>query len=127
MRPSLPRLSDARAPPTQSTSSSAGPLGFRRAVEVDTGLAAGRACDGDLPLGVLIDAVADLLDVDLVALRADLTPRLRRLIAATPSRAATACAERSRFVRLPFQAAFAVNNPRTEETLQWQQQARHGS
>ncbi len=39
--------------------------GFGRAAEVDTGLAAVvGACDGDLPLGVLIDAVADLLDVD---------------------------------------------------------------
>lgn len=56
--------------------------GFGRAVEVDTGLAAvAGACDGDLPLGVLIDAVADLLDADPAALRADLTPRLRTLIA----------------------------------------------
>ncbi|MFT4296546.1 MAG: methyltransferase [Micropruina sp.] len=56
--------------------------GFGRAVEVDTGLAAvAGACDGDLPLGVLIDAVADLLDADAAALRADLLPRLRPLIA----------------------------------------------
>ncbi len=56
--------------------------GFGRAIEVDTGLAAvAGACDGDLPLGVLIDAVADLLDADPAALRADLTPRLRTLIA----------------------------------------------
>lgn len=56
--------------------------GFGRAVEVDTGLAAVvGACDGDLPLGVLIDAVADLLDADPAALRADLLSRLRPLIA----------------------------------------------
>lgn len=56
--------------------------GFGRAVEVDTGLAAvAGACDGDLPLGVLIDAVADLLEADPAALRADLLPRLRPLIA----------------------------------------------
>ncbi|MFT3971127.1 MAG: methyltransferase [Micropruina sp.] len=56
--------------------------GFGRAVEVDTaqGGVVG-ACDGDLPLGVLIDAVADLLDVNATALRADLLPRLRPLIA----------------------------------------------
>ena len=38
------------------------------------------ACDGDLPVGVLIGAVADLLDVDADALIPDLLPRLRRLI-----------------------------------------------
>ena len=56
--------------------------GFRRAVEADTALAAVLgACDGELPLGVVIDAVAGLLEVDPVALRADLFPRLRTLIA----------------------------------------------
>lgn len=56
--------------------------GFGRAVEVDTALAGvAGACDGELPLGVLIDAVADLLDADAAALRADLLPRLRPLIA----------------------------------------------
>jgi len=55
--------------------------GFERAVEVDTALAAvAGACDGDLPLGVLIDAVAGLLGVDSEALTADLLPRLRALI-----------------------------------------------
>ena len=55
--------------------------GFGRAAEVDTGLAAVvGACDGDLPVGVLIGAVADLLDVDADALIPDLLPRLRRLI-----------------------------------------------
>lgn len=56
--------------------------GFGRAVAVDTALAAvAGACDGDLPLGVLIDAVADLLDADAAVLRTDLVPRLRPLIA----------------------------------------------
>jgi methylase of polypeptide subunit release factors len=56
--------------------------GFGRAVEVDTALAGVvGACDGELPLGVLIEAVADLLDRDAADLRADLLPRLRPLIA----------------------------------------------
>jgi methylase of polypeptide subunit release factors len=55
--------------------------GFGRAVEVDTGLAAVvGACDGDLPLGVLIEAVAGLLGLDSDDLAVDLLPRLRRLI-----------------------------------------------
>lgn len=55
--------------------------GFGRAVEVDTALAAiVGACDGELPVGVLIDAVADVLDADPQALRTDLFPRLRTLI-----------------------------------------------
>ncbi|HMR21488.1 MAG TPA: methyltransferase [Micropruina sp.] len=55
--------------------------GFARSLEVDPGLAAlVGACDGDLPVGVLIDAIADLLDVDAAALRADLLPRVRELI-----------------------------------------------
>jgi len=54
--------------------------GFGRAVEVDTALAAVvGACDGDLPLGVLIAAVGGLLGVDPDALAADLLPRLRTL------------------------------------------------
>lgn len=56
--------------------------GLCRAVAVDTALAAiTGACDGDLPLGVLVDAVARLLDVDAATLRADLLPRVRSLIA----------------------------------------------
>ena len=55
--------------------------GFGRAAALDTAQAAvAGACDGDLALGVLIDAVADLLDADAAALRADLLPRLRPLI-----------------------------------------------
>lgn len=55
--------------------------GFARVVEVDPALAAlVGACDGDLPVGVLIDAIADLLEVDAHALRADLLPRVRELV-----------------------------------------------
>ncbi|WP_051215573.1 DUF7059 domain-containing protein [Granulicoccus phenolivorans] len=56
--------------------------GFCRAAELDTA-AAGvvGACDGDLTLGELSDAVAGLLDLDPGALRADLEPVLRTLIA----------------------------------------------
>jgi methylase of polypeptide subunit release factors len=54
--------------------------GFGRALTVDPGLAAlVGACDGDLPLGALIDAIAELLDVDARRLRADLFPRVREL------------------------------------------------
>jgi hypothetical protein len=54
--------------------------GFGRALGVDSGLAAlVGACDGDLPVGVLVDAIAQLLDVDAAALRADLLPRVREL------------------------------------------------
>ena len=55
--------------------------GFGRAVEADTALAAiVGACDGDLPLGVLVGAVAGLLDVDAEALRDEVVPPLRRLV-----------------------------------------------
>lgn len=55
--------------------------GFARVIEVDSALAAVvGACDGDLAVGVLIDAVAQLLEVDAVALRADLLPRVRDLV-----------------------------------------------
>lgn len=54
--------------------------GFGRAVEVDTGLAAVLgACDGDLPLGALIEAVAGLLDVDAAALAGEVVPKVRDL------------------------------------------------
>jgi hypothetical protein len=56
-------------------------FGFGRAVEADTALAAiVGACDGDLPLGVLVGAVAGLLDVDAAALRDEVIPPLRRLV-----------------------------------------------
>ncbi|WP_432558715.1 DUF7059 domain-containing protein [Granulicoccus sp. GXG6511] len=55
--------------------------GFRRAVEVDTALGGVLgACDGDLPLGAIVSAVAGLLDVDAEALVTDLLPRIRRLL-----------------------------------------------
>lgn len=56
--------------------------GFRRAVEVDTALGGVLgACDGDLPLGAIISAVAGLLDTDADELVADLLPRVRQLLA----------------------------------------------
>ena len=56
--------------------------GFRRAVEADTALAGVLgACDGDLPLGGILDALAGLLGVDAAVLRADVLPRFRTLVA----------------------------------------------
>lgn len=58
------------------------PTGLGRAVAVDTALAAViGACDGDLPLGVLVDAVARILEVDAPTLTADVLKRLRPLLA----------------------------------------------
>lgn len=55
--------------------------GFRRAVEADTALAGILgACDGELALGQILDAVAEILVVAAPALRADLLPRLRLLV-----------------------------------------------
>ncbi len=55
--------------------------GFGRAVGLDTGLAAlVGACDGDLSLGALCSAIAEVLDVDDAALRAELVPRIRALV-----------------------------------------------
>lgn len=52
--------------------------GLRRAIEVDTALGGVLgACDGELPLGRIVDAVAELLGDDPAALRARLAPRLR--------------------------------------------------
>nr|WP_206693942.1 methyltransferase [Microbacterium lacticum] len=54
--------------------------GFARTLEVDPALAAlVGASDGELPVGVLVDAIADLLEVEAAALRADLLPRVREL------------------------------------------------
>lgn len=54
--------------------------GFGRALGVDPGLAAlVGVCDGDLSVGVLVAAIAELLEVDAAALRADLIPRVREL------------------------------------------------
>lgn len=55
--------------------------GFGRVLDVDPALAAlVGASDGDLPVGVLVAAIADLLEVDAAALRADLLPRVRELL-----------------------------------------------
>lgn len=55
--------------------------GFARTVEAGTALAAVvGACDGSLPLGVICDAVAELLEADAAALRAELLPQLRELV-----------------------------------------------
>jgi methylase of polypeptide subunit release factors len=55
--------------------------GFRRAVEVDTALAGVLgACDGELPLGAIVSAVAGLLEVEAEALVIELLPRVRSLL-----------------------------------------------
>jgi methylase of polypeptide subunit release factors len=55
--------------------------GFARTIEVDPALAAlVGACDGDLAVGPLLGAIAELLEVDAAALRDDLLPRVRELI-----------------------------------------------
>ncbi len=55
--------------------------GLARAMEVDTALGGVLgACDGSLPLGVIVEAVASLLDEDPVRLLEDLLPRLRTAI-----------------------------------------------
>ena len=54
--------------------------GFRRAVEVDTALAGVLgACDGELRLDQVIAAVASIVDVDPLALGAEIVPRVRQL------------------------------------------------
>ncbi len=56
--------------------------GFQRELRADPGLAAiVGACDGDLPLGVIVAAVADLLEVDADAFRAAMLPAARELLA----------------------------------------------
>lgn len=56
--------------------------GFRRAIEVDTALGGVLgACDGELPLGAIVNAVAGLLDIAPDTLVGDLMPRLRQLLA----------------------------------------------
>lgn len=55
--------------------------GFGRSVQADPALAGFLgACDGELPAGVLIDAIAQLLDADAARLRAALLPTLRELL-----------------------------------------------
>lgn len=56
-------------------------FGLGRAVEAGTALAAVvGACDGELPAGVLVGAVAGLLDADPQALRDEVLPQLRRVV-----------------------------------------------
>lgn len=55
--------------------------GFRRAIRADTALAATLgACDGDLTLGQILDAVALLSDVTPQTLRRQVLPRVRELV-----------------------------------------------
>jgi SAM-dependent methyltransferase len=57
-------------------------LGLRRSRRVDTMVAAVvGACDGELSLGQIIDAVAQLLAADSAALRAELLPVVAELVA----------------------------------------------
>lgn len=55
--------------------------GLKRAQQVDTALAGVLgACDGSLPLGIIIDVVAGLLDADAAEQRALLLPKIRQAI-----------------------------------------------
>ena len=55
--------------------------GFGRSVPLDTALAGlVGACDGDLAVGAIIGALAQLLDADETALTAELLPQLRGLL-----------------------------------------------
>jgi hypothetical protein len=55
--------------------------GFGRSLPLDTAQAAlVGACDGELPVGAIIDAIAQLLDAEAAALRAELLPRVRALL-----------------------------------------------
>ena len=55
--------------------------GLARTVDAGTALAAVvGACDGTLPVGAICDAVAQLLEADAVALRAEVLPQLRELV-----------------------------------------------
>lgn len=55
--------------------------GFGRTIEADAALAGlVGACDGDLSVGAIASALADLLEVDEGALRAQLLPEVRELV-----------------------------------------------
>ena len=55
--------------------------GFARSMPLDTGLAAlVGACDGELSVRAIIAAIAQLLEVDVAALSADLLPSIRELV-----------------------------------------------
>lgn len=56
--------------------------GLRRARQVDTVLAAvAGACDGELPVGVILDAVAQLLELDPAVTREQYLPELAAMVA----------------------------------------------
>ncbi len=56
--------------------------GFGRVVDAGTGLAAlVGSSDGELPLGVLVEAIADLMEVDRAELWDELAPAVRELVA----------------------------------------------
>jgi len=58
--------------------------GLQRAIEVDPGLGGVLgACDGDLNLGRIVWAVADLVEADPIDLQAKMMPELTRLISQT--------------------------------------------
>lgn len=55
--------------------------GFGRSVPLDTALAAFvGACDGELSVGAIVGALAQLLEADEAALRSDLLPSIRELL-----------------------------------------------
>jgi methylase of polypeptide subunit release factors len=55
--------------------------GFGRALQVDPALSGlVGACDGELTVGQISDAIAELFEVDAAELRADLLPRVRELV-----------------------------------------------
>ena len=55
--------------------------GFRRAHEMDTGLAGiVGACDGELSLRLIVDSVADILGADRTELTLEVVPRVRQLV-----------------------------------------------
>jgi len=55
--------------------------GLARSIGLDTGLAGlVGACDGELSLGAIIDAIAQLVEVDPRELRSELLPRVRDLL-----------------------------------------------
>ncbi|MFK4730023.1 methyltransferase [Agromyces mediolanus] len=68
--------------------------GFGRVVDAGTALAAFvGAADGELPTGILSDAIAELLEADAEALWTELSPTLRELVAGGLLRPADAAAD----------------------------------
>jgi len=68
-------------PDAQLAVAGAGQRGFRRARQADTVVAAlAGACDGELSIGPLLDAIAHLLDRDPSETRATYLPVVRELV-----------------------------------------------